>query len=97
VVGTIRQFFKNRYRESIDLAKAMQEEMGEDETVEFLKNYTSKRMLDYGKAQAAKAKVAGLAEYTEQFRNVDIYKNMLTMEIVEDTEKAFELKVTGCV
>ena len=75
----------------------MQEDMGEEETVEFLKKYTSKRMLEYGKAQAAKAEVAGLAEYTEQFRNIDGYKNMLTMEIVEDTEKAFALKVTGCV
>jgi len=94
---TYRQFFKNRYRESIRLAKAMQEDMGEDKTIDFLKKNTSKRMLDYGKTQAGDAKDTSLGQYTEQFRDVDGYKNMLEMEIVEDTEKAFELKVTGCI
>jgi len=94
---TYRQFMKIRYGESIQLAKAIQDEMGEEKAIAFLKKNTSKRLLNYGKSQASKAKDNSLREYTEQFRDVEGYKNMLTMEIVEDTENAFELKVTECI
>jgi hypothetical protein len=94
---TYRQFFKIRYGESIQLAKAMQDEMGKEKLIEFLKKNTGNQMLDYGKAQAKEAGDRSLRRYTEQFRNIENYKNMLAMEIVEDTEKAFELKVTDCI
>jgi hypothetical protein len=94
---TFRQVIGARYRGSIRLVKAMQEEMGEKETIEFLKNYTSNRMLDYGKSQASDTDDHSLHQYTEQFRNVDTYQNTLVMEIVEDTDKAFELKVSECL
>jgi hypothetical protein len=94
---TYRQFLRVRYRESIELAKAMQEEMGQEKTIEFLKKNTSKRLLDYGKTQASESGDTSLRQYTEQFRDVDSYKNMLAMEIVEDNENAFELKVTECI
>jgi hypothetical protein len=94
---TYRQVIGARYRGSIRMAKALQEEMGREKTIEFLKSTTSQRMLDYGKSQAEKTDDHSLHSYTEQFRNVDSYKNTLVMEIVEDTDKAFELKVTECL
>ena len=94
---TYRQYFANRYRESIQLAKALQEEIGEGKTIDFLKRSTSKRMLAYGKSQASEAKDTSLHQYVEQFRELGKYKNMLTMEIVEDTKEAFEMKVTECI
>jgi hypothetical protein len=94
---TFRQVIGARYRGSIRLAKALQEEMGEEKFIEFLKNTTTQRMLDYGKSQAEKADDPSLHAYTEQFRDLDKYKNTLVMEIVEDSEKVFELKVTECL
>ena len=66
----------------------------EEKALEFLKSYTHARMLEYGKTQAGKADDVSLHAYTDQFRDLDRYKNSLVMEIVEDTDKAFELKVT---
>jgi hypothetical protein len=94
---TFRQLIGAQYRGSIGLAKALQKEMGEEKTLEFLKSYTHARMLEYGKTQAGKADDVSLHTYTEQFRDLDRYKNSLVMEIVEDTDKAFELKVTECL
>jgi hypothetical protein len=94
---TYRQHFSNRYREAIQLAQALQEEMGEEKTIDFLKRDTSKRLLAYGKSQASQSDDTGLHQYVEQFRAVDQYKNVLTMEIVEDSENAFEMKVTECI
>jgi hypothetical protein len=94
---TYRQFYRARYREAIELAKAMQEEMGPEKAIEFLKKNTTKNMGDYGKSQAEKTEDHSLHAYTEQFRKVENYKNTLTMEIVEDSDQAFELKVTECM
>lgn len=94
---TYRQVIGARYRGSIQLAKALQEELGKEKTIEFLKKDTRRRSLDYGKSQAEKTNDHSLRQYTEQFRNLDNYKNTLVMEIVEDTEEAFELKVTECL
>lgn len=94
---TFRQVIGSRYRDSIRLAKALEEEMGKEKTIDFLKRNTTQRMLDLGKSQAEKADDPSLRAYTEQFRNLDNYKNTLVMEIVEDSEKAFELKVSECL
>jgi hypothetical protein len=94
---TYRQVIGARYRESIQLAKALQEDIGKEKAIDFLKSNTRERMLDYGKSQTEKSNDHSLHAYTEQFRNVDNYKNTLVMEIVEDSEEAFELKVTECL
>jgi hypothetical protein len=94
---TFRQVFGARYRGSISLAKALEEELGREKAIEFLKRDTRQRWLDYGKSQAEKTDDHSLRQYTEQFRNVDNYRNTLVMEIVEDTEDAFELKITECL
>jgi hypothetical protein len=94
---TYREFIRARFMGLIALGKWMMKETGRDETLEYLKKYTTQRMFEAGQAQASKATSPSLREYTEQFRKIENYKNSLVMEIVEDTEKAFELKVTECL
>ena len=94
---TYRQFYRNRYRTSIELAKALKAETGDDKAVEFLKKITTRRMTATGKSQAERTDDHSLRQYTELFRNVDRYKGRLVMEIVEDTDQAFELKVSDCI
>lgn len=94
---TFRQVMEMRSRESIRLGKWMKEEMGGDNALEFLKKYTSQKWLEFGKSQARESADNSLRQYTQQFRNPDTYKNILVMEIVEDTDTAFGLKVTECI
>ena len=94
---TYRQFYRNRYETSIELAKALKAEMGDDKAIEFLKKNTARRMTALGKSQAERTDDHSLRQYTEQFRNVDGYRGRLEKEVVEDTDQAFELKVTDCI
>ena len=92
---TYRQIYGNRYGEFIDLAKALEKEWGTERTIEFLKARTTERMTEQGKKQAEKAPVNDFESYVKMFRSG--FDNVLTMKIVEDTEKAFELEVTECI
>ncbi len=93
---SFRQFSASRYRDVISLAKALGEEMGHDKMIEFLKKNTTKRMLEVGKNHAKRSPDNSFKTYVDTFRPPK-YANSLTMKIVEDTEKAFELKVTECL
>jgi hypothetical protein len=93
---TYKQLFNLQYRGTIQLAKALEEEMGKDKMIEFLKKNTYKSMLKYGQNHAKRSPDNSFRTYTNTFRPPK-YKDTLTAEIVEDTEKAFELKVTECI
>ncbi len=92
---TYRQIYGSRYSAFIDLAKALEKEWGRERTIEFLKARTTERMTEQGKMQAEKAPGNDLESYVKMFRSG--FDNVLTMDIVEDTVKAFELKVTECI
>ncbi len=94
---TYKQFFATRYREYIKLARALEKEFGKEKTIELLKKFTTEDMRRYGQTQAEKATDKNLKTYTAQFSNPNAFKNVLTKEVVEDTDKAFELKVTECI
>jgi len=92
---TNRQLMALRYGEFIGLTKALEAVLGEERLIEFLKEDTTKKMLAYGKRQAEHSPDNGFATYVEQFRGG--YDNLLAMEIVEDTDRVFELKVSECI
>lgn len=93
---TNRQFFAIQYREFIELTKAMEKSMGNDQTIEFLKNYTKDKMLAYGKNHAKRSPDNSFRTYVKTFDPVR-YQDTLTMEIVENTDTAYEIKVTECM
>jgi len=93
---TYRQLINMQYREFIQLAKALEKEMGKEKLIEFLKKHTYENMLKFGQQHAKRSPDNSFQTYTNTFRPPR-YKNALTAEIVEDTEKAFELKVTECI
>ena len=47
--------------------------------------------------QAAQASTHDLQAYVAQFKHNEMFKKVLTAEIVEDTDQAFEMKVTECL
>ncbi|NIM89771.1 MAG: hypothetical protein GTO17_02360 [Candidatus Aminicenantes bacterium] len=93
---TYRQLINMQYREFIQLAKALEKEMGKEKFIEFLKKHTYENLIKIGQQYAKRSPENSFKTYTNTFRPPR-YKNTLTMEIVEDTEKAFELKVTECI
>jgi hypothetical protein len=56
---------------------------------------TTEKMASLGKSQAGRTSDNSFEAYVKQFRIG--YGNVLTMEIVEDTDTAFELEVTECI
>ena len=93
---THSQFFAGRYREFISLSKILIKEWGKDKLINFLKKNTKERSFEYGQNQAKKIGDNSFAAYVKQFRPPN-YQNSLTHEIVEDTDTAFQIKVTECI
>lgn len=91
-----QDFFNIRYGEFIRLAKDLEEQMGKEKLIEFLKNRTGKQMFEYGKQQAENSPDNSLKTYTAQFKS-EYYDKTLTKEVVQETDKVFELKVTECI
>jgi len=93
---THRQFYMNRYAEVIDLADALLKEFGKRRMLKFLKRTTREKMLLYGQRHAERSPDNSFQSYVNTFRS-PMYEPTLSMEIVEETEKAFEVKVTECI
>ena len=92
---TYRQLLGRQFRDFIILAKFLEREMGKEKAIAFLKKVTTERQENFGKQQAISMPDNSFATYVGQFRSG--FDNMLTMEIVEDKETAFELNVTECI
>ena len=78
------------------MGKTLIEELGEDKALELIRKNTNKELFARGQNQAKASPDTSLESYVRMFRS-PFWDNILTMEIVEDTEKAFELKVTECI
>ena len=92
---TYRQMLGRQFYNFLILAKALEKEMGKEKTIAFLKKVSTEKQTNTGKQQASRMSDNSFAAYVGQFRSG--YDNVLTMEIVEDTKTAFELKVTECI
>lgn len=93
---TYRQFFGVRYGEFIRLAKALEKEMGQEKLLDFLKEQTQTALLQTGQQQAKRSPDNSLQTYVQTFKGPN-YDTTLTRKIVEDSDKAFELKITECI
>lgn len=94
---TNRQYARASNRGKISLIKTLIKELGEEKAIEIIKTDTRENALAMGKRQAQAAEKNDLNTYVDMFRDTEGFKNTLSMEIIEDTEKAFELKITECL
>lgn len=85
-----------RYQEFLVLARALEKEWGKKKLLAYLKKIATETGLGIGKNHAKSVGENSFASYVNTFRGPG-YKDTLTMKIVEDTETAFEVKVTECV
>jgi len=80
----------------IRFIKTLQTEMEEGELIRLLKVYSARLGREVGARQAQSSPDTSFATFTNTFRPPK-YEDLLTLEIVEDTEKVFQLNVTECL
>jgi hypothetical protein len=83
-------------RNFIDFIKTLQTELEEEELIRLLEVYSEGVGRRVGERQAKRSPDTSFATYVATFRPPRL-ANALTHEIVEDTDKVFELRVTECV
>jgi hypothetical protein len=94
---TYRTYTEAKNIQFIEFAKAVQQKFGKEVTIELIKNLTTESWLERGRKQAQDSPDRSLKSYTRMFANPKEWEGILRMEIVEDSETAFELKVSECI
>jgi hypothetical protein len=93
---TYRQRVGMQHDYMIRFIKHLQSTMAEKELITMLKGFSAENGRQVGERQAKEAANTTFRTFVEIFRPPN-YQYTLTHEIVEDTPKAFQLKVTKCL
>jgi len=93
---TRRQVTELQFRIYISLAKTLETRLGKAEATRILEESTKENMFNAGKAFAQRQGNNSFASFVGLFKN-PMNMNNLVMEIIEDTENAFEIKITECL
>lgn len=91
-----RQVSDIRYRNFISLAKDLEKEMGKEALIEFLEKRTLAQLLEQGKSYSKRTPDTSFRSFSNIFKNPWV-ETTLEMEIIEDTDTVFEVKVTECL
>ncbi|MFC1565218.1 L-2-amino-thiazoline-4-carboxylic acid hydrolase [candidate division KSB1 bacterium] len=95
---TVRRFWTNRANDSLALILPIVEEMGEEKAVEFLKSIAYKRASTNGARYKARKGTDDFETFKTRFVGPGSYSDsLIEATVVENTAKAFEIKVTECV
>ena len=86
--------FKDFY---IPIMKSLANEIGKDEFIEMLKRASSEIGAESGRDMAKSMQKNDLTAYASNLKANELYKHILTYEIVEETDKAVQLKITECL
>ena len=93
---TYRRFSAVRNRSFIRFARFLQKEIGEERVIELIKKETEQRLNAQAKRDLKRLGKSDFKSYISIFRDPRMLAS-LTMEIIEDTDKVFEIKVTDCL
>lgn len=95
---SFKDVFGFAYRGNVSLMNLLADKIGKDKFMKLLKEAASESAARGAKQMAKNLPKNDLAAWTTSLRKPDYFwKNVLTFEIVEDTEKAFEVKITECL
>ena len=93
---TFRRMSAIRNRSFIRFARFLQKEIGEERVIELIKKDTEQRLNAQAKRDLKKLGNSDFKSYISIFRDPGMLSS-LTMEIIEDTDTVFEIKVTDCL
>lgn len=93
---TYRRMAAMRNRSFIRFARFLQKEIGEERVIELIKKQTEQRLKEQAKRDLQRLGNSDFKSYISIFRDPEMLAS-LTMEIIEDTDKVFEIRVTDCL
>ena len=93
---TYRRFAAIRHRSFIRFARFLQKEIGEERVIELIKKETEQRLHAQAKRDLKRLENSDFKSYISIFRDPGMLAS-LTMEIIEDTDKVFEIRITDCL
>jgi hypothetical protein len=97
---TIEQVFRFSFESSIPLLQALAEDVGREKFLEMLRKAAAETTVQMVRAMARdlpKRDLAALVDLNLKMMVESPYNKALTYEIIEQTDKAFEMKVTECL
>lgn len=96
---TFRTFFDLQYgRSFVGLLTFFSAKLGPEKAVELLKEWSTGESTEAGKRTAQRLGASDFTALKKFFSPANPgYKNTLTLEVVESTDRAHELKVTECL
>ncbi len=93
---TYRRYASISQRSFIRFARFLQKEIGEERVIELIKKNTEERMHEQAKEDLKRLGNSDFKSYISIFRDPGMLAS-LTMEIIEDSDTVFEIKVTDCL
>jgi hypothetical protein len=93
---TYRRIAAVSQRSFIRFARFLQKEMGEKKVIDLIKKATEERMREQAKSDLERLGGSDFSSYIKIFRDPRMLAS-LTMEIIEDTDTVFEIRVTDCL
>lgn len=93
---TYRRMAAIRNRNFIRFARFLQEEIGEERVIKLIKKQTEQRLKEQAKKDLERLGKSDFKSYISIFRDPAMLAS-LTMEIIEDTDTVFEIRVTDCL
>ncbi len=93
---SVKERTRMQYNEFMGFIRTLQAELEEPELIRLLNRYSAADGRRIGERQAQDFPDTAFATFVNQYRPPR-YSEVLTHEVVEDTDKAFGLRVTECV
>ncbi len=93
---TYRRLAALRNRSFIRFARFLQKEIGAERVIELIKKQTEQRLREQAKRDLKRLGNSDFKSYISIFRDPGMVAS-LTMEIIEDTDTVFEIRVTDCL
>ncbi|MBN1274373.1 MAG: L-2-amino-thiazoline-4-carboxylic acid hydrolase [Candidatus Aminicenantes bacterium] len=93
---TYRRMAAFQNRSFIQFARFLQKEIGEEKVIELIKKQTDERLLQQAKNDLKRLGKSDFKSYISIFRDPRMEAS-LNMEIIQDTDTVFEIKVTDCL
>ena len=96
---SFKEVYEFAYKEGfIPVMQNLADELGKENFIEMLKRASSKSAAQYARNMAQNLPRNDLAAFTAHLRKTNhFWKHVLTFDIVEDTDKAFEMKIAECL
>ena len=97
---TYRNLMRRRWGDYIGIMKAVSEGIGEETLFELIRDTVYERNRLMGERRAQRAPDIRMGSLVAGFRNPDpdgVFANSNTWDIVEDSEDAFEIRITACL